>query len=102
MRYEVDLFGKVRSNYRALMSDADAAQATYRSVLLTLQADVAQNYFALRALDTERQLLRDTVDTRSRAAAMMKKRFDQGDARTQDLEQTRSDLAAARADLADG
>ncbi len=98
--YEVDLFGRVRSNYRALERDTDAAQATYRSVLLTLQADVAQNYFTLRALDSERKVLRDTVETRDRANAMMKRRFDAGDARTQDYEETRSDLASAQADLA--
>ena len=98
--YEVYLFGRVRSNYRALERDTDAAQATYRSVLLTLQADVAQDYFSLRALDSERKVLRDTVSTRERAAAMMKRRFDAGDARTQDFEETRSDLASAQADLA--
>lgn len=40
--YEVDLFGRVASDVSAARSDAAATEATYRSVLLSLQADVAQ------------------------------------------------------------
>ena len=98
--YEIDLFGRVRSNYKGLLYDEKAARDAYRNVLLTLQADVAQHYFALRALDAERKLLRDTVDIRGRAESLMKKRLDQGDARMQDMENARADLAAAHAELA--
>ena len=38
--YEVDLFGRVASNVNAAQADAGASEATYRSVLLSLQADV--------------------------------------------------------------
>ncbi len=97
--YEVDLFGRVRSNYKGLLYDADAARGAYRNVLLTLQADVATHYFTLRALDAERKLLRETVDIRGHAATLMKKRLDEGDARQQDMENARADLAEAQAEL---
>jgi multidrug efflux system outer membrane protein len=48
--YEADLFGRVRDTERAFRSDADAQEAVYRSMLLALQADVAQTYFSLRTI----------------------------------------------------
>ena len=40
--YEVDLFGRVSSGVDAARSDAASVEATYRSVLLSVQADVAR------------------------------------------------------------
>ncbi len=97
--YEADLFGRVRDTDRAARFDADAQEAAYRSVLLALQADVAQNYYALRALDSERQLLRDTVKLRQEAARIMQRRFDEGDVGMADLTRIQSDLASVEAEL---
>ena len=44
---------RVAPTWRRRSGDAGAVEATYRSVLLSLQADVAQTYFRLRALDAE-------------------------------------------------
>ena len=92
LSYEADLFGRVRNNYKALVLDADAQEAAYRSALLALQADVAQDYFTLRELDCERQLMRDTVAIRAEALRIMQHRFDVGSASEQDLTRTQSDL----------
>jgi len=99
LSYEADLFGSIRDNYKAYSFDADAQDAAYKSTLLALQADVAQNYFTLRALDSERQLLRDTVTMRAEAQRIMQHRFDLGDVGQQDLSRTQSDLASTKADL---
>ena len=99
LSYELDLFGQARDNYKAFSFDADAEEGTYRGVLLALQADVAQNYFTLRALDSERQLVRDTVHIREEANRIMKRKFDVGEAGEQDLTRTQSELAGAKADL---
>lgn len=98
--YEVDLFGQVRNNYRAYEKDADAQEAAYRTALLALQADVAQNYFSIRELDAERKLLRDTIIMRQEAARIMDKRYQLGDAAEQDKQRTQADLAEAQAELA--
>lgn len=97
--YEVDLFGRVRDNEKALRFDAEAEEAMYRSVLLALQADIAQHYFSLRALDAERALLRNTVAIRSEATRIMQKRFEVGTVGEQDLSRTQSELAATQAEL---
>jgi multidrug efflux system outer membrane protein len=97
--YDPDLFSRVRDADRATAFDAEGTQATYRSVLLALQADVAQDYFLIRALDDERLLLRQTVDIREKEAKIMQDRFKHGDVGAQDDANARSDLASARADL---
>ncbi len=69
--YEPDLFGRIRSEHTALLFGASAQEADYRSVLLSLQADVAQDYFGLNALDDEEAVLRNAVKIRAEAARIM-------------------------------
>ena len=97
--YDPDLFGHARAVGEAFFFDAEAAQATYNGVLLALQADVAQDYYLIRALDDERLLLRETVGIREKEAKIMGERFKHGDVGAQDDANARSDLASARADL---
>jgi multidrug efflux system outer membrane protein len=97
--YEVDLFGRVRDGEKALKADAEAQNALYKSTLLALQADVANHYFNLRALDAERALLRNTVTMREEAMRIMHKRFDAGEAGETDLTRAKADLAAVQAEL---
>ncbi len=97
--YEPDLFGRIRDADKALAFDAQATEATYRSILLSLQADVAQDYFLIRALDNERLLLQQTVDIRDKEAGIMKLRFSRGDISEEDNANAQSDMASAHADL---
>lgn len=98
--YEVDLFGRVSNNIDAARADAQATEATYRSVLLTLQADVAQTYFQLRALDAETALLQRTVALRRDTLDLTEKRFAAGDVSELDTARARADVATVEADAA--
>ena len=91
--YEIDLFGRVASNVSAAQADAAASEATFRSVLLALQADVAQTWFRLRAADTELGLLRDTVRLREENVRINARRFELGDIGELDLARARTELA---------
>ncbi len=97
--YEVDLFGRVRDRENALSFDADAEDALYRSTILALQADVAQHYFSLQAIDAERAFLKETVTIRTEAQRIMQKRFAVGSVSEVEVSQTDSDLANAKAEL---
>lgn len=99
LSYEADLFGRVRDTEKAARMDAAAQDATYRSTLLALQADVAQNYFALRTLDAQRDLLRNTIKVREEGNRIMQRKFDVGDSGEQDLTRTQSELSTVRAQL---
>jgi multidrug efflux system outer membrane protein len=96
--YEVDLFGRVASSVAAAKGDAAAADATYRSVLLSLQADVAQTYFRLRATDAELDTLADAVRLREESLQLTQRRFDHGDIGEFDLSRARTELSTAKAE----
>src|SRR5471030_1738729 len=96
--YEVDLFGRVSSNVSAARSDALAVEATYRSVLLSLQADVAQTYFMLRETDAELATLEQTVRLREESVHVNQRRYDLGDIGEFDLARARTELSTARAE----
>jgi multidrug efflux system outer membrane protein len=96
--YEVDLFGRVGAGVSAAQADASASEATYKSVLLALQADVAQTYFRIRATDAELATLNDSVDLRVQSVKVNQSRFDNGDIGEFDLVRAKAELAAARAE----
>src|SRR5262249_11700859 len=98
LSYEVDLFGRVADSINAARGDYEASEASYRSVTLALQADVAQIYFALRETDEELQLLRDTVKLREESVRLLQRRFDLGDISELDLARAKTELAVARND----
>ena len=77
--YEVDLFQRVGNGVTAARADAEQVEASYRSVLLALQADVAQTYFSLRALDAEAAQLEATLALRTENVRLIGKRFQAGD-----------------------
>ncbi len=98
--YELDLFGRVASNVAAARAEGEAAEDLYRSVQLALQADVAQAYFALRTLDSERDLLNATIKLREDAVTLLKKRYSAGETTDLDPARAEAELGTARADLA--
>ncbi|GGC64424.1 efflux transporter outer membrane subunit [Undibacterium terreum] len=96
--YEVDLFGRVSSNVSAANADAAASEATYRSVLLSLQADVAQTYFRLRETDAELATLNETVSLREKSVHVNQRRYDLGDIGEFDLSRAKTELSTSRAE----
>src|SRR5439155_174546 len=70
LSYEIDLWGRVRRSFQSARAEAQASFAEFYNVLLTLQADVAQNYFALRALDAEIATVSGTVNLRKRNVSL--------------------------------
>ncbi|KAF1029744.1 MAG: Multidrug/solvent efflux pump outer membrane protein MepC [Burkholderia plantarii] len=96
--YETDLFGRVGRNVEASRADAAQSEALFRSVQLALQADVAQNYFELRQLDSDQALYRRTVALREAALKLAQRRFSEGDVNELDVSRAKNELATAQAD----
>jgi multidrug efflux system outer membrane protein len=63
-----------------------------------VQADVAQTYLALRAIDTERALVRDTVQAYRNTLHLTERRVQAGDVAELDAARVRSDLASTEAE----
>lgn len=96
--YEVDLFGRVSSTVDAARADTQRNEALYRSVLLALQADVAQNYFAVRELDAEADVIAQAVQLREQALKLVKRRYTEGEITELDVSRATAELAAAQSD----
>ena len=101
LSYEVDLWGRVRRGFESAGADAQASAADYQSVLLTMTADVAVDYFLLRSLDGQVVALRDTVATRQDSARLLRARFQAGALAELDAVQAETELAASQSDLVD-
>ena len=90
---------RVRSNVAATRLDEAGAEADYRSVLLSLQADVAQTYFELRETDAEIATLDKTVQLREEETVhLTQRRYDTGDIGLFDLSRANTELSIARAE----
>jgi multidrug efflux system outer membrane protein len=96
--YEVDLFGRVADSVQASKADNQRSEALLRSVILALQADVAQNYFNIRELDAEIDVFRRTVTLRGQALELVQHKYREGDISELDLARARSELATAQSD----
>ncbi len=96
--YEVDLWGRVRNNARASEAGAEAVEADYRSALLSLQAELALNYFALQAQDETIALLKRTTELRRKALQLATARFKQGDTAQLDVAQAETELASTESE----
>jgi outer membrane protein, multidrug efflux system len=100
LSYEIDLWGRVRRGFESARADAQASLADYYNVLLTLQADVAQNYFALRSLDAEIGTVAATVGLRQEQVQLVRSRFEGGIGNELDVARAQTELATTEADAA--
>ena len=78
MSYEVDLWGKIQSQYESAFLNAEAQEEAFLATLLTLTADVASNYFNLKTLDAQIDLYEKTLEIRRQTLALTQSRFSAG------------------------
>ena len=67
--WEPDVWGRVRRTVEAARSEAQATAADLANTELSLHAELALDYFQLRGLDSQQQLLDSTVTSYQRARA---------------------------------
>lgn len=97
--YEIDLWGRVRRLIEAGQANATAAEVSVDQVKLSLQAQLARSYFALRFLDSEAAVLNEALGTRKESLDLAKSRFEGGKASELDVARAEAELAATRAQI---
>ncbi len=100
-RWELDLWGRVRRQVEASRAAADASAGDLAAARLSLQAQLALNYFQLRVTEVQKQLLDDTVVAFERSLTVTKNRYNAGIAARVEVVQAEAQLLSTRAQALD-
>jgi multidrug efflux system outer membrane protein len=98
LSYEIDLFGRLSQASDAAGLDVRSREGLLQSARLLVQAEVAQIYLALRALDVERALVRGTVGAYRGTLELTERRFRAGDVAELDVARARTEVAATESE----
>jgi NodT family efflux transporter outer membrane factor (OMF) lipoprotein len=95
--WEPDLWGNIRRTVQQARANAQASAADLANVELSLRSELAMDYFELRGLDTQKQLLDDTIQQYQRYLQLTISRFHGGVATDADVAQAQTQLDQTRA-----
>ncbi|WP_406622818.1 efflux transporter outer membrane subunit [Acidovorax sp. SDU_ACID1] len=96
--YELDLFGRLSQASDAARLDAQARDALLQSTLLMVQADVAQTYLQLRAVQAERALVDESLAAYQGTLRLTQRRYQAGDVAELDLARVQTEVAATESE----
>jgi NodT family efflux transporter outer membrane factor (OMF) lipoprotein len=97
LSYEVDLWGQVRRTIESSRENAQASAGDLENVSLSLHSELAFDYFSLRGLDLQKQLLDATVVDFEKALQLTQARYHGGVASDVDVAQAETQLETTRA-----
>jgi len=101
LSYEVDLWGKVRRSFESARSEWLASTSDFENLLFSLQSDVGQNYYRLRGVDHEIEILNSAVKLRQQNLEIFEARAKAGYSSQLEVTRSQTELATAKATLAD-
>ncbi len=99
--YTVDFWHRIRNTIAANAFAAQASAADTATALLSLQSELAQDYFQVRSLDMQQAILQDTLRNYRDALNLTTTLFQTGIDSEQDVTQAQTQLDTATAQLTD-
>src|SRR5206468_3944895 len=99
--WELDVWGRIRRTVESNRAAAQASAGDLESARLSFQAELAQDYFQLRTLDAQKQLLDATVAAFEKSLELTKNRYASGVASQADVVQAETQLKTTQAQAID-
>lgn len=99
--WEPDFWGRIRRSVEAAHATAQASAAEMANVGLSLHAEMATDYFELRGLDSQTQLLKDTVTDLQHQLDLTERLFHGGLSTEADVALAQTQLETVSAQLVD-
>ena len=99
--WEPDFWGRIRRTVEAARENAQASAADQANIDLSLHAEMAADYFQLRGLDAEIELLNSTVTDLESQLDLTQRRLAGGIGTEADVAQARTQLETVRAQRVD-
>jgi multidrug efflux system outer membrane protein len=78
LKYELDLWGKLKSQYWSSLRQLEAQEMAFQSSVLILTSELASTYFQIRSLDAQIDVLKDTIRVRKEEVEVNQERYDAG------------------------
>lgn len=101
LNWELDLWGKVRRQVQGQEAAQQASAADLANVRLSMQSELARNYFNLRMIDEHKRLLERTLQAYERSLRMNRNRYAQGVSARGDVVAAMAQVNNARAQAID-
>ena len=99
--WEPDFWGRIRNTVVASASEAQASAADLQNVRLSVEAELAFDYYQLRSLDAEKRLLDSTIEAYQQQLELTRVRFQTGIASDEDVAQAETQLKTTEAQATD-
>ncbi len=95
--WELDFFGGVRNSVKAATAEVISAEESRRDVMVTLVAEVARNYIALRGYQRQLEVARSNINTQRDTRDLTAVRAKAGLATELDVSRAEAQLASTEA-----
>jgi len=95
--WELDVFGRIRRSVESNVASAQASAADLESVRLAMHAELAADYFEIRGLDAQKQILDSNAGAYEKALQLTVNRHNQGVVSGVDVAQAETQLFTTRA-----
>jgi len=99
--WELDLWGKVRRQVEGSTASAEASFADLQAMRLSMQAELALNYFQLRILDAQKKNFEEAVRAYSKALELTSNRYNAGVVAKADVAAAQTQLKSTQAQAID-
>ncbi|TMQ32352.1 MAG: efflux transporter outer membrane subunit [Planctomycetota bacterium] len=95
--WQADVWGRIRRTVESNQASAQASAGDLENARLSVHAELAQDYFQLRTLDAQKQILNETVVALTKSLELTKNRYASGVASKADVLQAETLLKTTQA-----